>query len=953
MLERVIPPRLWRALLVTPLVLLLLPVSTASAAASPFASAMQSAAQARQVPLAVVEATAYVNTRWEWVATPSHNGGVGPMNVQPSQMALASSLSGHTEAQIKGDLAANLDAGAALLAHYHAAGADLASWRTSVATTQGSLVASEIFNVLRSGASRTTSTGEAITLAPQAVTSAGTSGAASVDAPAAAATASPDYPSASWIPADPSNYSTANRTHDYPIDMIVIHDIEGSAASAIQDFQTPNYAASAHYVVGYDGAITQMVREHDIAWHAGNWDYNTRAIGIEHAGFAYTPGLYTTAEYNASAALAASICSRYGVPMDRTHVIGHYQVPDPNNPGLFGGSDHHTDPGPYWDWTYYMATAQADANALSSPPHLMPDPVATNTSNGVTVTWQAARTCRKPITGYTVTGQPGNLSQTLPATATSATFSNLQLGTTYTFTVIAQNPDGQDSQATNSAIPGACTAATLTAAPASPQTSGTAIQLSATAATCANPRYQFWMLPPGGVWTDVQPYSTSPTYSWSTTGLAYGTYSFGVWAQDSSSPGANSDSAGRFDARFGIDYKLTAPPCTSTTTSVTPASVAMRGTAVTVTANTSGCANPQYEFWLLSPSGVWSLAQPYSANASFRWSTAGSPAGAYRFSVWARDAASAGTGGTSPNTYDSFNAFPYTLTAGCPSMTASASPASSATVGTQVTLTASASGCPNPRYEIWLLPPGGTWQLLQPYVPGGTFAWNTAGRLGGSYRLSIWARDASSSASYDAFSAFQYDLTTTTCTAMNATSAPSGSAGVNSMVTITGAATGCPNPQYEFWLLPPGGTWALAQGYSSSATFSWNTAGKAVGSYRFSVWARDASSAASYDAFSAFQYSLTVIPCTGMSATATPSPASAGTIVKVTGTATCPNPQYEFWLLPPGGTWRLAQGYSSNASFTWDTTGGPAGSWRFSVWARDGSSSASYDSFSAFPFTVT
>ncbi|TMG33822.1 MAG: N-acetylmuramoyl-L-alanine amidase, partial [Chloroflexi bacterium] len=257
MLDRVIPPTLWRALFVTPLILLLLPVSTASAAASPFASAMQSAAQARQVPLAVVEATAYVNTRWEWVATPSHNGGVGPMNVQPSQMALASSLSGHTEAQIKGDLAANLDAGAALLAYYHAAGTDLASWRTSVATTQGSLVASEIFNVLRSGASRTTSTGEAITLAPQAVTSAGTSGAASVDAPAAAATASPDYPSASWIPADPSNYSTANRTHDYPIDMIVIHDIEGSAASAIQDFQTPNYAASAHYVVGYDGAITQ------------------------------------------------------------------------------------------------------------------------------------------------------------------------------------------------------------------------------------------------------------------------------------------------------------------------------------------------------------------------------------------------------------------------------------------------------------------------------------------------------------------------------------------------------------------------------------------------------------------------------------------------------------------------------------------------------------------------
>src|SRR4029077_17118998 len=104
--------------------------------------------------------------------------------------------------------------------------------------------------------------------------------------------------------------------HDSPIGMIVLPDIEGSGASAIQTFQTPGRAGSAHYVVSYGGAITQMVREKDIAWHAGTWDYNTRALVIEPEGFAWTPGLYTTAEYNASAALAASICSRWGVPMD-------------------------------------------------------------------------------------------------------------------------------------------------------------------------------------------------------------------------------------------------------------------------------------------------------------------------------------------------------------------------------------------------------------------------------------------------------------------------------------------------------------------------------------------------------------------------------------------------------------------------------------------------------------
>src|SRR5439155_775584 len=48
------------------------------------------------------------------------------------------------------------------------------------------------------------------------------------------------------------------------------------------------------------------------------------------------------------------LAARYGSPIDREHIIGHYQVPDPTDPSLGGGSDHHTDPGPYWKWDYYM-----------------------------------------------------------------------------------------------------------------------------------------------------------------------------------------------------------------------------------------------------------------------------------------------------------------------------------------------------------------------------------------------------------------------------------------------------------------------------------------------------------------------------------------------------------------------------------------------------------------------
>ncbi len=97
----------------------------------------------------------------------------------------------------------------------------------------------------------------------------------------AAVSATPDYPAATWIPASLANYSYANRPHDRQINLIVIHDIEGSYASAIATFQDPARAGSAHYVIGAQGQVAQMVQEHDIAWHAGNWDYNTRSIGIE------------------------------------------------------------------------------------------------------------------------------------------------------------------------------------------------------------------------------------------------------------------------------------------------------------------------------------------------------------------------------------------------------------------------------------------------------------------------------------------------------------------------------------------------------------------------------------------------------------------------------------------------------------------------------------------------
>jgi hypothetical protein len=229
------------------------------------------------------------------------------------------------------------------------------------------------------------------------------------------------------------------------------------------------------------------------------------------------------------------------------------------------------------------------------------------------------------------------------------------------------------------------------------------------------------------------------------------------------------------------------------------------------------------------------------------------------------------------------------------------------------------------------------------------------GRRAGAYRFSVWVRNSGSSAPYDTFTAFPYTLTSTPCTTATATAAPATGAALGSTVTISGSAATCPNPQFQFYVLAPGGVWQIAQPYSASASMTWSTAGKPAGTYRISVWARDTSSAAAYDAFQAFDYTLTLEPCTGVTTTVTPAATAArGTTVSLSAVATgCPNPLYELWVLGPGGVWTIARSYSPVATLTWSTTGRAAGTYRFSVWARDAGSGASYDTFQAFDYGLT
>jgi len=198
----------------------------------------------------------------------------------------------------------------------------------------------------------------------------------------------PDYASATFQPAAAGNYSQQGRPAS-TINKIIIHDIEGTAAVGIQVFADPRSQVSAHYVIdSTSGAVTQMVPEANTAYHCGNLRYNQTSIGIEHEGFAHNlaaAGLYyTETMYRASAALVRDIASRHPVPLDRAHILGHNEVPDPDHPGRFGGQNNHTDPGPYWDWEKFMTLVRGeevswttlvrldDSECVTTPANLIP-----------------------------------------------------------------------------------------------------------------------------------------------------------------------------------------------------------------------------------------------------------------------------------------------------------------------------------------------------------------------------------------------------------------------------------------------------------------------------------------------------------------------------------------------------------------------------------------------------
>jgi hypothetical protein len=293
----------------------------------------------------------------------------------------------------------------------------------------------------------------------------------------------------------------------------------------------------------------------------------------------------------------------------------------------------------------------------------------------------------------------------------------------------------------------------------------------------------------------------------------------------------------------------------------------------------------------------------------------------------------------------------------CATPTLTANPPSQRSAGGTVLLTASTSGCVSPQYRFWVRPASGSWTMVQDYGGPNTFTWTPT--TPGSYYLGVHVRALGSSAPYESVAAIPYTVTSTACTALTLSAAPSSPQNAGASITVTAAAT-CPgaSPQYQFVALWAGtSTWIVQKSYTNSTTWTWNSTGAPAGIEHFGVWVKDAGSSNVYDQVASIPFTITNPACTAVSLSAAPaSPSPSGTTITVTATGTCPsaNPRYEYWALWAGTNgWILQKAYSTSPTWTWNSTGAPPGTERFGVWVRDANSSAPYDAINSIPFQVT
>lgn len=136
----------------------------------------------------------------------------------------------------------------------------------------------------------------------------------------------------------------------YKPEAIVIHITDGSYEGAHAWLLNPKSQVSAHFIIKDSGQYDALVKPTDTAWHCGivknpTWrllkkgvNPNLYTIGIELA--LTSKQKPTKAMLRTLMSLIVEMTTRFNIPLDRDHIIGHREIrADKTCPGYFVNID--------------------------------------------------------------------------------------------------------------------------------------------------------------------------------------------------------------------------------------------------------------------------------------------------------------------------------------------------------------------------------------------------------------------------------------------------------------------------------------------------------------------------------------------------------------------------------------------------------------------------------------
>ena len=267
----------------------------------------------------------------------------------------------------------------------------------------------------------------------------------------------------------------------------------------------------------------------------------------------------------------------------------------------------------------------------------------------------------------------------------------------------------------------------------------------------------------------------------------------------------------------------------------------------------------------------------------------------------------------------------------CSGVSADVVPGGLVTAGTSLTIAATPSGCAAAQYDYWHKYPDHTWERLAGWVSTNPLSGvDTTGWAAGRHQFYVGVRAGAGGAAEQATYVTQ-EVAGPACTGVSLTVDP-WRAGAGELITLTPAASGCVDPQYDYWhqVQPWTGPWERLAGWvATNPLTGFDTAGWPNGWHRFWVGVRSGDSGP-IQASTHVDY---LMECAGVSLQVEPAePTTVGSAVTLTAAGVnCTGTQYDIWHMHPSQQWDRVLEWGASPTVILDTTGWAPGTHEF--WA--------------------